>query len=65
MPSRLGYLLDIAPKSLEKVIYFAAHLITWVDVDKLHTDMPSIEAEVKAEMAEEEKRRDLEIEKRF
>ena len=34
VPSRLGYLLDIAPKSLEKVIYFAAHLITWVDVDK-------------------------------
>ena len=31
VPSRLGYLLDIAPKSLEKVIYFAAHLITWVD----------------------------------
>ena len=25
VPSRLGYLLDIAPKSLEKVIYFAAH----------------------------------------
>ena len=32
VPSRLGYLLDIAPKSLEKVIYFAAHLVTWVDV---------------------------------
>ena len=31
VPSRLGYLLDIAPKSLEKVIYFAAHIITWVD----------------------------------
>ena len=31
VPSRLGYLLDIAPKSLEKVIYFAAHLVTWVD----------------------------------
>ena len=34
VPSRLGYLLDIAPKSLEKVIYFAAHLITWVDDEK-------------------------------
>ncbi|MGZ4688046.1 MAG: DNA-directed RNA polymerase subunit beta', partial [Acidimicrobiia bacterium] len=65
VPSRLGYLLDIAPKSLEKVIYFAAHLITWVDVEKLHTDLPEIEAEIKAEMADEEKRRDLEIEKRF
>ncbi|MGZ6965536.1 MAG: DNA-directed RNA polymerase subunit beta' [Acidimicrobiia bacterium] len=65
VPSRLGYLLDIAPKSLEKVIYFAAHLITWVDVEKLHTDLPEIEAEIKAEMADEEKHRDLEIEKRF
>ncbi|MBM3673527.1 MAG: DNA-directed RNA polymerase subunit beta' [Actinobacteria bacterium] len=65
VPSRLGYLLDIAPKSLEKVIYFAAHLITWVDAEKLHTDLPSIEAEIKAEMTDEEKRRDLDIEKRF
>ena len=56
VPSRLGYLLDIAPKSLEKVIYFAAHLITWVDTEKLHTDLPEIEAEIKAEMGDEEKR---------
>ncbi len=65
VPSRLGYLLDIAPKSLEKVIYFAAHLITWVDAEKLHTDLPAIEADIRAEMAEEEQRRDRDIEKRF
>ena len=29
--SRLGYLLDIAPKDLEKVIYFAAYMVTSVD----------------------------------
>ena len=52
VPSRLGYLLDIAPKSLEKVIYFAAHLITWVDDEKLHTDLPEIEADIRAEMAD-------------
>ena len=28
VPSRLGYLLDLAPKDLEKVIYFAAYMIT-------------------------------------
>ena len=39
VPSRLGYLLDIAPKSLEKVIYFAAHLITWVDDERRHKDL--------------------------
>ena len=27
VPSRLGYLLDMAPKDLEKVIYFAAYMI--------------------------------------
>ena len=31
VPSRLGYLLDLAPKDLEKVIYFAAYMITCVD----------------------------------
>ena len=31
VPSRLGYLLDMSPKELEKVIYFAAYLITHVD----------------------------------
>src|SRR5438552_3392633 len=31
VPSRIGYLLDIAPKELEKVLYFAASIVTWVD----------------------------------
>ncbi len=31
VPSRLGYLLDLAPKDLEKIIYFAAYLITTVN----------------------------------
>ena len=52
VPSRLGYLLDIAPKSLEKVIYFAAHLITWVDEEKRHVDQPEQEAEIKAEIGD-------------
>ena len=30
-PSRLGYLLDIPPKELEKVLYFASSIITSVD----------------------------------
>ncbi len=59
VPSRLGYLLDIAPKSLEKVIYFAAHLITWVDDEKLHADLPELEAEIRDEIADVEKRREL------
>ena len=61
VPSRLGYLLDIAPKSLEKVIYFAAHLITWVDTERLHKDLPSLEAEMRAEIDELERERELKI----
>ena len=38
VPSRLGYLLDLAPKDLEKVIYFAAYMITKVDEDARHRD---------------------------
>ncbi len=64
VPSRLGYLLDIAPKSLEKVIYFAAHIITWVDADRRHTDLPQLEGDIRAEMAELEKERELKLRKR-
>ena len=31
VPSRIGYLLDIAPRELEKVLYFAASIVTSVD----------------------------------
>ncbi len=40
VPSRLGYLLDLAPKDLEKVIYFAAYMITSVDEDARHRTCP-------------------------
>ncbi|WP_183093546.1 DNA-directed RNA polymerase subunit beta' [Nocardioides stalactiti] len=46
VPSRLGYLLDLAPKDLEKVIYFAAYMITAVDEDARHRDLSSLEAKV-------------------
>ena len=50
VPSRLGYLLDIAPKNLEKVIYFAAHLITWVDEDRRHKELSKLEEDIRAEI---------------
>jgi DNA-directed RNA polymerase subunit beta' len=46
VPSRLGYLLDMAPKDLEKIIYFAANVVTWVDNDRRHDDLPRIETEI-------------------
>ncbi len=45
VPSRLGYLLNLAPKDLEKVIYFAAYMITEVDTEGRHEDMASLQNE--------------------
>lgn len=64
VPSRLGYLLDLAPKDLEKVIYFAAYMITWVDNDERHKQLPSLENQLGVEKKQIAKRRDSDIETR-
>ncbi|WP_166352154.1 DNA-directed RNA polymerase subunit beta' [Phytoactinopolyspora limicola] len=64
VPSRLGYLLDLAPKDLEKVIYFAAYMITWVDEDARHRDLSSLEGQIDVERKQIEQRRDADIEAR-
>src|SRR3546814_11536637 len=57
VPSRLGYLLDLAPKDLEKVIYFAAYMITAVDEDARHRDLSTLEAQIQLQRESIEKRR--------
>ena len=59
VPSRLGYLLDLAPKDLEKVIYFAAYMITRVDVDARHKDQASNENKISLELQQIEERKDV------
>lgn len=49
VPSRIGYLLDIAPRELEKVLYFAASIVTQVDVEARAKDVNDLEDKVKAE----------------
>ncbi|HZT46192.1 MAG TPA: hypothetical protein VFA24_08445, partial [Gaiellaceae bacterium] len=49
VPSRIGYLLDIAPRELEKVLYFAASIVTYVDVEARAKDVNDLEDKVKAE----------------
>ena len=67
VPSRLGYLLDMSPKDLEKVIYFAAYLITHVDEEKRDKDIPELEEAVEREAeiirAEFEEWRDARLER--
>jgi DNA-directed RNA polymerase subunit beta' len=46
VPSRIGYILDLAPKELEKVLYFAASIVTSVDVEKRDADLMTLEGQV-------------------
>ncbi len=46
VPSRIGYLIDMAPKELEKVLYFAASIVTWIDEEARTKDMDKLEKEV-------------------
>ena len=50
VPSRLGYFLDMSPKELEKVIYFAAYLVVSIDDKKRTKDLSEIEEAVEAEV---------------
>ena len=60
-PSRLGLLLDLSPRNLDRVLYFAQYLITDVDVElksqlleQLHADLEerNLEKESRIESAE-------------
>jgi len=71
-PSRLGLLLDMSPRSLERVLYFAQYIIIEVDrdakkraADKLREEMEEAaaqrEKEVTDRISEIERKRDKEI----
>src|SRR3954454_17081835 len=64
VPSRIGYLLDMAPKELEKVLYFAASIVTWVDDEARQADLPELEGRVNEVLdayASEREERTLEL----
>jgi DNA-directed RNA polymerase subunit beta' len=64
VPSRLGYLLDLAPKDLEKVIYFAAYMITEVDAEAREEDMPQLEKKLANDRKKIETKRDVDVDAR-
>ena len=64
VPSRLGYLLDLAPKDLEKVIYFAAYMITEVDTEARAEDLASLEKRLASDIKKIETRRDNDLDVR-
>src|SRR5512139_1512171 len=68
VPSRLGLLLNISPRNLERILYFAQYVITHVDEDarsrtisrkerELNMQIARHEAEVQARMSELEAER--------
>ena len=70
--SWLAYLLmgteareELKAKQLEKVIYFAANLVTWVDDERRHNDLPNLEAELLEELDAVRKETELAIDRRF
>jgi DNA-directed RNA polymerase subunit beta' len=70
--SWLAYLLmgteareELKAKQLEKVIYFAANLVTSVDEERRHADLPNLEVELNEELADIVRTRDLDIDRRY
>ena len=70
--SWLAYLLsgteareELKAKQLEKVIYFAANLVTWVDDEKRHNDLSSLEGDLIGEREAIEKERELDLARRM
>jgi DNA-directed RNA polymerase subunit beta' len=70
--SWLAYLLaglepkeELKAKQLEKVIYFAANLVTWVDEEKRHGELSSLEAEYLEEKDAIAKELELAIDRRY
>src|SRR5512146_3101154 len=50
-PSRLGLLLDISPRNLERVLYFASYLVNKVDDDAKAKAIAEISTAMEAEIA--------------
>ena len=44
-PSRLGLLLDISPRNLERILYFALYIVTHVDEDARKRALAALEDE--------------------
>ena len=70
--SWLAYLLagiepkeELKAKQLEKVIYFAAHLVSWVDEEGRHEALPNLEAEYLEERDEVRSELELAIDRRY
>src|SRR6478736_2381436 len=51
-PSRLGLLLDISPRNLERVLYFASYLVTQVDTEAQESAIQEVRELAESEIEE-------------
>ena len=61
VPSRMGYLLDISPKELDRVLYFASSIVTRVEREERANDIDLLRGRVEDEIQQLELDRDEEI----
>jgi DNA-directed RNA polymerase subunit beta' len=62
VPSRLGLLLDLSPRDLESVIYFARYIIISVDEEAKQKKIRQVEEEMVQKIAEQEEGLNKQIE---
>ena len=62
VPSPLSLLLDISPRPLEKVLYFASYIVTFVDRGRINNEMRDYHAALDEHIREMEAQRDEDIE---
>jgi DNA-directed RNA polymerase subunit beta' len=55
VPSRLALLLDVSPRKLERVLYFAQYVVISVNENVLKETIPSIKNEIDEQLSELEK----------
>jgi len=61
VPSPLSLLLDISPRPLEKVAYFASFIVTAVDRARINSELEDIRRAVSAELEQIEESKDTNI----
>ncbi|MDH4268810.1 MAG: DNA-directed RNA polymerase subunit beta' [Dehalococcoidia bacterium] len=62
VPSRLGLLLDLSPRDLESIIYFARYIVISVDQEAKEKNLRKLEEEWGRKIAEHEERLNKKIE---
>ncbi len=62
VPSPLSLLLDISPRPLEKVLYFASYIVTYVDRGRINNEMETFRIALNERITELQDQRDEDIE---